>query len=153
MAVEIGMEELVQLALEAAQLLGIIRGDVDHAVQEHAPYELEDIAANGTDQLIDPVHGLAALHAQIAQISGQLDAVEAAITAAVTPVTLPAAPPAGWTDAGAEAVWLYPLEYTLPAYTLLERVFDWVSMWDDTAVMVCQDAPWFARWQPIRYLD
>lgn len=85
-----------------------ILGFASTAAQEHAPYELETIAANAANTVNSPTFGNAALHTQLSA----LQTAVAALTPTGTPITLPPVPPTGYgaDPTGVAAyVWAYSL--------------------------------------------
>lgn len=92
------VERLLGLVLQALGILQSLQSASQRTAVEHTAFAIETIAANATNALNHPTHGLAAL-------ASKLDAVQATLNAGVTVATLPVDPPPAYGGVHPETVW------------------------------------------------
>jgi hypothetical protein len=86
------VQELLNLAFQILGIAKIIQGNQGDQAVEHTAFAIETIAANGTNVLINPTHGNAALLAAINALSVDLAAARVDILDEITAIDIPTPP-------------------------------------------------------------
>jgi hypothetical protein len=131
----------IQVALER-----LVSG-LEPVAVEHQRYAIETIASNGTNTVIHPTYGNAALLAAIAALQSSIDGLPAEIVGDLTPVTLPDPAPSGYGGATAAAVWAWVLSNALEEPTTadyaLTSIHAFLQSWQHQGAIPSADAPDF----------